>query len=269
MTTQKNHSQAYVLGMLVCFLFLITPGSPVLGQEVDCLKCHGKLKADKVVHAAMDMGCATCHGGIDAAKVPHKQTNKIAKGLTSEQPDLCYGCHDKSAFAKQNVHAAVGMGCTGCHNPHSSKNAKLLKAEPLDLCYTCHDKKAFTKKTVHAPVAGGMCLGCHSPHASDEMALLLKKPLDVCLECHAEVPKKPHAVAGITASSHPLEPTSKRKTKQKGEWVEVTIKHKDPARPDKPFYCGSCHDPHSTDSPYLFRFNAKSTMALCGNCHKM
>jgi predicted CXXCH cytochrome family protein len=40
-------------------------------------------------------------------------------------------------------------------------------------------------------------------------------------------------------------------------------------RPGKPFYCGSCHNPHSTDSPLLFRFNAKSQTELCINCHKM
>jgi predicted CXXCH cytochrome family protein len=76
----------------------------------------------------MGMGCASCHSALDAAKVPHKTTNKIAKGLSSAQPDLCYGCHDKTAFGKKTVHAAVGMGCTECHNPHSSKNVKLLRA---------------------------------------------------------------------------------------------------------------------------------------------
>jgi predicted CXXCH cytochrome family protein len=43
----------------------------------------------------------------------------------------------------------------------------------------------------------------------------------------------------------------------------------DPARPGRAFYCGSCHEPHSTESPKLFRFNAKSSMGLCNNCHKM
>jgi predicted CXXCH cytochrome family protein len=44
---------------------------------------------------------------------------------------------------------------------------------------------------------------------------------------------------------------------------------RDPARPGRPFYCGSCHEPHSSDVPLLFRFNAKSVMNLCAHCHKM
>jgi predicted CXXCH cytochrome family protein len=87
------------------------------------------------------------------------------------------------------------------------------------------------------------------------MALLKKKPAEVCLECHPDVPKKPHAVAGFSAKGHPL-----------GLGAKAV---KDLGRPGKPFYCGSCHVPHSSDGPRLLRFNAKSAMALCTNCHKM
>lgn len=228
-------------------------GAPAFSAEVDCLTCHKQLTQEKNVHAAVQMGCPTCHTAIDASTVPHKKTGKTAKGLSVDQPDLCYGCHDKALFAKKNVHAAVGMGCTGCHNPHSSKNPKLLTAEVPGLCFTCHDKAAFSRKYVHAPVAGGMCLSCHNPHSSDAMALLTKAPEQVCLDCHAAVPKKPHAVAGFTSRGHPVGSSYK----------------KDPKRPDKPFYCGSCHDPHSADSPQLFRYGAKSSMGLCTQCHKM
>ncbi len=270
MNVRNGYRSTFVPGTLICLLLLVLPGSRAFGQETDCLKCHAKLKKEKVVHAAMEMGCATCHGGIDASKVPHRKKNKIARGLTSEQPDLCYGCHDKALFAKKNVHAAVSMGCTSCHNPHSSKNAKLLKAEVPGLCYACHDKKAFTRKTVHAPVAGGMCLSCHGPHASDEMALLLKKPGDVCLECHEEVLKKPHVVATFPSRDHPVLSTKKMKVPgEDKKWKMTELDRKDPARPGKPFYCGSCHDPHSTQAPRLLRFNAASGMDLCLHCHKV
>lgn len=242
-------------------LFSIVPLTAFC-QEIDCLKCHAKLKKEKTVHAAMEMGCVACHTGIEARTMPHKKTNKISKGLSAEQPDLCYGCHDKALFNKKNVHAAVGMGCTGCHSPHSSKNAKLLTAEAPGLCFNCHDKPNFSKKIVHSPVAAGMCLGCHTPHSSDQVALLIKKPYDLCLDCHSDTIKKPHAVTGFGAGRHPLgEP---KKTKQ-GEEKEL----KDPSRPDRAFYCGSCHNPHSADGGRLFRFNAKSGMNLCTNCHKM
>jgi predicted CXXCH cytochrome family protein len=261
----------------------LVPVAAASDKEIDCLKCHAKLKSEKVVHPALDMGCPACHTGIDARTVPHKKTNKIARGLSAAQPGLCYGCHDKAMFSKKNVHPAVGKGCTSCHNPHSSKNAKLLVAEAPDLCFSCHDKAMFSKKNIHAPVAGGMCLSCHTPHSSDQMALLLKAPLEVCLECHPDVPKKPHAISGFSAASHPvglpkivikMVKNEKAEKEVAGkEAAEIEVKEEqilmDPSRPDKVLYCGSCHDPHSTSSPRLFRFNATSTMGLCSNCHKM
>lgn len=253
----RNIASALLIGVL----FVVAPFT-ASSQEVDCLKCHSKLKKEKTVHAALEMGCTTCHTGINAKVVPHTKSGAIDKGLSAEQPDLCYGCHDKNLFTKKNVHAAVGMGCTGCHNPHSSKNEKLIKAEIPDLCFGCHDKAAFTRKNTHPPVAGGMCLSCHNPHSSDQMALLIKKPYDLCLDCHNEVPKKSHA----TSQKHPL--GGDQKKVKKGKAVEL-MDMQDPARPGKVFYCGSCHDPHSTDVNRLLRFGAKSAMDLCSNCHKM
>ncbi len=247
--------------------------SSASAADIDCLKCHGKLTKGSVVHAALSMGCAACHTAIDAKTVPHKKSGAVAHGLSAEQPDLCYGCHAKAAFEKTVVHAALGMGCTSCHNPHSSNTAKLLLLEAPELCFTCHDKTLFSKKTVHAPVAGGMCLTCHVPHASNEMALLANNPYDLCVTCHSEIAGKPHAVAGFSAASHPLGAKKGSKRKSKRDVASgpsgTSNSLMDPARPGRAFYCGSCHEPHSTESPRLFRFNAKSAMGLCNNCHKM
>jgi predicted CXXCH cytochrome family protein len=239
-------------------LFYHVPLTPAFSEEVDCLSCHEELKKEKVVHPAIDMGCATCHSAIDAADVPHKMKNTIAKGLSAEQPDLCYNCHDKAKFTKTNVHAAVGMGCTGCHNPHSSKNARLLVAGVPEVCFNCHDKADFTKKNVHIPVASGECLACHTPHSSDSPFILNKEPLKVCLECHEDVKNRPHAVAGFTVRGHPI-----------GEAIRADKKvPDDPARPGKKFYCGSCHNPHSSDSPKLYRYKAKPSFDICIHCHQ-
>jgi len=247
--------------MLLCILLLLSLQVPSLAaaEQIDCLKCHGKLAKEKVLHPALSMGCTTCHDALNAKTVPHKIIGKTAKGLAADQPDLCYRCHDRAAFSKKTVHAAVGMGCTGCHNPHSSRNAKLLVSEPPDLCFTCHEKTKFTKKTIHAPVAGGMCLSCHVPHSSDEMALLKKKPFDTCLECHRDIMQKHAPLSGFSSKRHPLGESRKKKPEPP----------QDPARPGKIFYCGSCHDPHSADGPRMYRFNAASSMALCVNCHQM
>lgn len=285
-------------------IFLLSASS-VYAAEIDCLPCHEQLAKEKVVHAAVQMGCVTCHTEIDATDVPHKKKGKAPKGLSSDQPELCFGCHDKAKFQKKkHVHAAVSMGCTGCHNPHSSKNAKLLVSEPPDLCFTCHDKTKFTgetihspvkiglclnchaphqsdnakllvsdvpdlcfschdkgifsRKNVHMPVAGGLCLSCHGPHATKEEYLLLKRPVYVCLECHGKVRDGSHVITGLTSrSGHPIGPLKKQKNPPK-----------DPARPGRNFYCGSCHDAHSSDSIKLFRYEAKSSMGLCQYCHK-
>jgi predicted CXXCH cytochrome family protein len=209
------------------------------------------------MHKALDMGCESCHSGINASTVPHKKTNAITRGLSSDQPELCYGCHDQGMFTRKNVHPAVSMGCTGCHNPHSSKNAKLLRSKSPTLCFACHDKTGFSRKVVHSPVASGECMTCHSPHSTDEIALLLNKPAAVCLQCH------PDAVHGQHVPSRQL-PVS-----EQAEGKTLSPELQDPLRPDKPFYCGSCHNPHSTENRSLFRFDAKSSRELCIHCHKI
>ncbi len=262
-----SHTTA-LLTSLIMALILIS--SHAAAADIDCLKCHSKLMKGSVAHPAVSMGCAACHTAIDARTVPHKKTGTIARGLSAEQPDLCYGCHAKEAFEKKVVHPALAMGCTSCHNPHSSNTPKLLLSEAPELCFTCHDKALFNKKTVHAPVAGGMCLTCHAPHSSNDVALLANSPYDLCVTCHSEIPGKPHAVSGFSAASHPLGPKKARKRKARKDGPQETPHQlMDPARPDRAFYCGSCHEPHSTESPRLFRFNAKSAMGLCSNCHKM
>ncbi len=230
-------------------------------QETGCVKCHDQLMRGKVIHIVVRyrIGCSFCHSGIIASSVPHKRTNTREKGLIALQPDICYNCHDKGMFTKKDVHAALGMGCTGCHNPHSSDNPKLLVSGQPDICYNCHDKAGFSKKTIHSPVAAGMCLSCHTPHASDQMALLMKKPFLVCLDCHGDVLTKSHLNIDSTSARHPLGEPVKKPSGEK--------EFGNPAQKDKPFYCGSCHDPHSTDTPHLFMFNAQSPKDLCKNCH--
>jgi predicted CXXCH cytochrome family protein len=83
-------------------------------------------------------------------------------------------------------------------------------------------------------------------------------PIKVCLECHAEVRKTPHAITGFESSGHPI-----------GLLARGTKEFKDdPARPGKKFYCGSCHNPHSSDSMKLFRYKGEMALDICGNCHK-
>lgn len=247
---------------LIAATFLAAPVAAA--EEIDCSMCHAALTVRmKVVHPAIQMGCPSCHSGIDASQMPHKKTTTFSKGLSADQPALCYGCHDQAKFTMKVVHAAIGMGCTGCHNPHASDNGKMLAAPVPDLCFNCHDKAEFTRKNVHPPVESGMCLTCHSPHSSDQEGLLLKPVYEVCFECHDEVSKRPHAIAGFSKSGHPVGlPKKVRKGKETKKVIVM-----DPKREGKQFSCASCHNPHSSASPKLFRYDATSAMGLCKNCH--
>ncbi len=240
---------------------VLIAGPAAADEQPDCKQCHGYLfEGMKTVHPALEMGCTTCHSGIsDANVIPHKKSNSIDHGLSSEQPELCYGCHDKAVFTKRTVHPAIMMGCTACHNPHASNNDKLLASPVPDICFTCHDKSGFTRKNIHPPVEAGMCLTCHNPHSTKKEGLLVKSPDDVCLDCHGDIIKQPHVIAGINRSGHPLGLRTAAKKK---------FRHlKDPVRKGRVFSCASCHNPHSSDSPHLFRYPANSAMDLCKNCH--
>ncbi len=341
--------KARVVVMVLFFLFVALVENSI--AEEMCLSCHEDLTKGKSLHPALQMGCTTCHTALDASRVPHRITNSLdfglqAKGrtlcfnchdktafthrnihpainvgctachnphssnkeklLTATPPELCYNCHNKRTFERGNVHPALQMGCTACHNPHStetekllvkdlpdvcfnchdsgvfqktnvhvpvqaglctschnphsSRNRKLLNTEPPELCYNCHDKRPFTKKNIHPPVQAGQCTTCHSPHSSDEIKLLVARPVLVCLRCHGDVRKAPHAVVGFSRGGHPI--GSIRKPKKKKDII------KDPMRPDREFYCGSCHDPHSSDWMRLFRYKASSPLGICSYCHK-
>lgn len=254
---RRKAAFAPILSIFTLLFISVLPCSLSAAEKATCLTCHKKLIKGKFAHQALQTGCPACHSAINGGTVPHKKTNALAQGLSAEQPELCYGCHDQGMFTKNNVHPAVSMGCTGCHDPHSSKNARLLKIKLPELCFTCHDKTLFTGKVVHSPVAAGDCMTCHSPHATDEMALLLKRPVALCFECHPDATHGQHS-----PSRQP--PVSEQAAENAGGPML-----QDPSRPGKPFYCGSCHNPHSADSSYLFRFNAKSSKELCTNCHKI
>lgn len=168
----------------------------------------------------------------------------------------CLECH-KDLTKGKVVHAAVQMGCEGCHSgvdasaiPHKFVGKKGLSADIPDLCYQCHSKDGFTKKSKHAPVAGGMCLSCHFPHSSPNDSLLMKDAYELCSECHGDILKKPHAVFGSPPRPH------------------VLAGGEDPKREDKPFDCTSCHLPHSSAWGKLFRYEAENAGGLCKYCHE-
>ena len=113
----------------------------------------------------------------------------------------CIECHEDKAKGK-NVHSAIAMGCTSCHEIRVNKDVtrvKLITTTPQALCITCHADKnaADLKGKVHPPGVRD-CLKCHDPHQSDNKFQLLQptsgdKGQNLCLTCHTQglnVPEK-------------------------------------------------------------------------------
>jgi len=150
----------------------------------------------------------------------------------------CLMCHE-TMVKKNNVHAAVQMGCESCHVnvdasdiPHKFKGKApkgLSDAQP-GLCYQCHDRKIFTKKMKHAALSMG-CTACHDPHASDVSKLLTADMPDLCENCHDR---------------------------------NLFSGKKDVHPPVMGGMCTACHNPHSTKGPKLLTAEAPQ---LCFNCH--
>jgi DmsE family decaheme c-type cytochrome len=182
-----------------------------------------------MAHQPVTKGCKSCHTTLNAENVPHTTSNNVEKGLFAMQPDLCFKCHDKSRFLKKTVHAAVDMGCSSCHNPHTSKNPRLLVSALPDLCYGCHDKLMFTKKTVHPALDMG-CMGCHNPHSTENAKLTLSTVPDLCYTCHDK----------------------------------AAFNKKNVHTPVAQGMCLTCHGPHSSDSVALLN---KEPDAVCLDCH--
>jgi predicted CXXCH cytochrome family protein len=217
----------------------------LLLSENVCVTCHGTDEfSKKDVHPPVQAGmCTSCHE-------PHQSDTQ--KLLRKEPPELCYDCHKKEDFYGPTIHAPVGVGlCVICHSPHSSDNEKLLTQKTPDLCFVCHVKSSFFLTSVHKPVQEGLCTQCHSPHASQNESLLVRKGNFLCRKCHAKVERAPHAIAAFNTKGHPL----------RGR--------RDPVREGKTFGCLSCHLPHTSESPRLFRYKANTMFDLCSYCHQM
>lgn len=209
------------------------PATPATYDASKCASCHAKLVGGKVLHTILTISdCTECHTPSGEGTSSCKGVVEVARGwkLTAPDPDLCMSCHDMT----QNTafHKAVELvGCTVCHDPHSSDFPNHLVAWPSDqVCYQCHDRKD-DKANVHTAVKKGECVGCHNPHSGKTEPLLKESRDKVCFGCHK------------------LEKLHTSRVKH----IPVTEGR-----------CLECHDPHSSDNP-------KQTLAvgsaLCLKCH--
>jgi predicted CXXCH cytochrome family protein len=176
------------LPVALCLTILAAGGTAARAEDqaidaTTCAKCHGDLGKRKVVHPAFTGdNCLDCHAPADKAG---KCKSPLAKGwkLKSDEPGLCRDCHPNDS--KTPLHPVIdSMGCTPCHDPHSSDTPHLLKAANVgELCKTCHDVTDGLAHP-HTPVKLGQCTECHDPHTSPLPKLLKAKPDALCGKCH-------------------------------------------------------------------------------------
>jgi len=210
-----------------------------------CIQCHekGKFLGKETTHSPVAAGmCTSCHS-------PH--SSEAERLLVPDMPRLCLKCHDRETFRGRSRHGPVQIGmCMFCHEPHQSDRAGLLRKDPPDLCFDCHRRSRFLGPVTHFPVREGMCLECHGAHAGPERFLLKSQVNLLCLSCHSDVTEERHIVAGESGKGH------------------VLSGRKDPRRRRRRFTCASCHNPHGSRWPKLFRYKAEKPFELCKACHR-
>jgi predicted CXXCH cytochrome family protein len=215
-------------------------------QIVKGLEIPRGFKADYFHSAANNRErCAGCHQ-LDP------QINDRSPAAPKESS--CYTCHKGLVQFKQVHGPAALWNCLACHDARSSPVRYTTPIPVRNLCYGCHKEQKeyfFSSQYQHGPTATGMCTICHNPHASDFEFWLKKEPWDLCTTCHADKASGRHVLAwGPTGDTHP------------------TRGRPDPMKPEREFSCRSCHNPHASNAPKLWNFNAVTTYQLCWTCHQ-
>ncbi|MBI5663576.1 MAG: hypothetical protein HZC49_00595 [Nitrospirae bacterium] len=202
--------------------------------------------------------CVACHVLKPAAadkkpvSVSAFPAEKLRRGDMPAADSTCYSCH-KSLVSYPFTHGPSAVwSCLSCHDPAASPTYAVRKPD-TKVCFGCHieqKEKWERRKYFHGPFTIGNCTICHSPHASDNPSNLHKPIWDLCNNCHMDKGSGRHIVAAVG-----------------GSYFHPTSGKRDPLRKDKELSCVSCHDPHASDSPRLWRLNVGSGFELCRKCH--
>lgn len=150
---------------------------------VNCEACHGpggdhiagggdKTKIVNPNNLAADkqaMICGQCHSkGTDTTKAyafptTYKPGGDLAAAFIDAQPKTA-GRNQQYSDWKTSKHAAMGIGCVKCHEPHGvgTTDACQLVKPVIALCTGCHANKDMKTHAPSAP-ADATCATCHMP----------------------------------------------------------------------------------------------------------
>lgn len=202
--------------------------------------------------------CAECHilEPKETDRKPVSPTSFMAEAFDKktvvQATSTCYSCHNKIASAPY-VHGPVAVwSCLNCHDDKSAPKYA-VKRPDTEVCYGCHIEQKTdwqAKKFTHGPVSLGKCTICHSPHAARFPFNLYKATWDLCVNCHADRGSGQHVLGdSFSTEGHP------------------TRDKPDPVRTGKELSCASCHNPHASNYPHLWAFEAQDMFDLCRKCH--
>ncbi|BBG66110.1 cytochrome c family protein [Hydrogenimonas sp.] len=168
----------------------------------------------------------------------------------------CFECHQSLLYKKYAHAPTVNFICLPCHNGKTgvknrkySGRSKFLYPDPIgDTCFKCHkknNKKWNSKRYIHDPVGAGKCNLCHNPHSSDvNKNFLREKVWALCTSCHADKSSKRKYIEIF------------KKKYLQGEKIDRKFA-------EGSFVCITCHDPHSSDRPYLLREKYRGIENVC------
>ncbi|MCL4557505.1 MAG: cytochrome c3 family protein [Deltaproteobacteria bacterium] len=221
-------------------IYLVQPINNMAGL---CLSCHKDMIKKTYVHAAVKLGkCLTCHHA-------HESEHDHLLRKPSPVSNTCFICHADDLTGRRVIHPAVAGGeCTNCHSPHASDNPYMLAARGKELCYMCHEPKD-KDKVVHPAIEKYGCTACHDPHGTNN-DFMLKKPVnELCATCHKKQADGYHVFTTPQNKPHPVS----------GVYDMKELK-------GKPLTCISCHNPHSSNHPYMW-YAGETKLDMCKRCH--
>jgi len=209
-------------------------------------------------HMGDNSRCSECHilEPRETDRKPVSPKSFIAEAFEKktilQATSTCYSCHSKIAVAP-HVHGPVAVwSCLSCHDEKADPKYA-VKRPDTEVCYGCHIEQKTdwqSKKFIHGPVTLGKCTICHSPHASRYAFNLYKASWDLCVNCHTDRGSGKHVLGdSFSTEGHP------------------TRGKPDPVRTGKELSCASCHNPHASNYPHLWAFEAQDMFDLCRKCH--